>query len=123
MNATSSRVTVRAPDSYRLSGVDGTLNGFIRPHPGFNEVHRFRSSDWGGNHDNSSVIVNCFPFTFVIGLPGHLAMPVELSARLRGAGHVLNSQDEDQDCSKHEREYVGIFLSHNFLQDNNTIYK
>jgi len=71
MNATSSRVTVRAPDSYRLSGVDGTLNGFIRPHPGFNEVHRFRSSDWGGNHDNSSVIVNCFPFTFVIGETGY----------------------------------------------------
>lgn len=65
------RSSVQEPFSYELRGCDGTEEGGLRPHPGFREVHRFRTDLWGPNHDERSVITDLKPVSFVVGDNGY----------------------------------------------------
>jgi hypothetical protein len=54
----------------KLSGIDGSLDGSVRPFPGFIAVHQFDHEKWGINHDTTSEITDLFPISFVVGSDG-----------------------------------------------------
>jgi hypothetical protein len=69
----STRVDVEPPRSWRLQGVDGLVEGGLRPFPGFVQVHEFLPLDpfvWP-NHNNTSSILEFFPVTFLVGSDGY----------------------------------------------------
>jgi hypothetical protein len=70
MDAGTIRPSVLKPNSALLSGVDGTLEGPLRPFPGFREIHRFDHAGWATavplSHDTSSEILDVESFNFTI---------------------------------------------------------
>jgi len=52
-------------------GVDGLVEGGLRPHPGFMCIYRFDLESWGAHHNQTSRIIDCFPIVFVIGEDGY----------------------------------------------------
>lgn len=71
MDAKGSRPSVVKPNSYRLTGADGSIEGTLRPFPGFREVHQFNISAWSvataGQHDETSQILDDLqPINFTI---------------------------------------------------------
>jgi hypothetical protein len=67
----TSRVPLREPYCHELTGVDGTIEGVLRPFPGFLEVHRFDVTGWGSNHDSTSRVLEAKGVDFVIGDGGY----------------------------------------------------
>lgn len=67
----ASRPAVEAPFSHELIGVDGSLDGGLRPFPGFRIIHELEWGLWGGNHDTTSTIVDLFVRNLIIGEDGY----------------------------------------------------
>lgn len=75
MEATMDRRTTRpgvaVGKAWDLIGVDGLVEGGLRPFPGFRDVHQFDHTQWGANHDTTSEIVDLYARNFVIGDDGY----------------------------------------------------
>lgn len=72
----AARPGCKFPSSFELLGVDGSVDGGLRPFPGFIPVHEFDLSSNGGlsgwegtsaQHDERSVIVDFFVRDFIVG--------------------------------------------------------
>lgn len=73
--------------AHDLIGVDGSLEGGLRPFPGFKKVHEIDfSASQVANHDTSSEIQDVFPVSFAIGTSGYGYGFVYRVRRLRSAG-------------------------------------
>jgi hypothetical protein len=57
--------------SAELTGVDGSVEGGLRPFPGFQIAHEFDVTGWGSNHNVSSEILDVFPVDFKVGEAGY----------------------------------------------------
>lgn len=71
MDRRTTRPGVPVGKAWDLIGVDGLVDGGLRPFPGFKDVHEFYHPGWGANHDATSEIVDLFVRTFVIGEDGY----------------------------------------------------
>ena len=75
VGATSSteggRSSVSFPNTYKLTGIDGTLDGPLRPFHGMKEVWRIDPTLYGSNHDESSQLLDFFPVSFTTGGSGY----------------------------------------------------
>ena len=57
---------VRAPYAGELAGIDGLVQGGVRPLSGFRQIHDFDGFQSDSNHDASSELVDFYPVNFKI---------------------------------------------------------